>query len=948
MPLLKVLEGHYRSLEGSLVALLSEFAEDPSAVTAVVTTGRPLLERLQRILTHDAPVLAGCQFFPGLSRLAAKLARPVHRERGVSHADSALLVLRAIKQLPEGEPFSGLSGSIPAAHSLGRFFEKLLDLGIDSRAYNTTSMMLKTDPGPVARSVAELFEGYESARNRLYPRAADRLVDSYDGAGLPFDNLILYGFYDLNPGQRRFVRKLLSTSTDCYWFSPLSDASKWEELYRRTSELLGNHSSDRVRTDTLVSQGPFMDIAGAMLNDQKLPPPPEGLRVVSTEGETATVRAVLKRVSELCDSEFVPLEAIAVVGREETRRNVCRLAHHEGVPVAEKLSVPLSEFPLGELLAAVIEVEEKGYHYSALQTIVRTGCLNPSLSPDRETINGLVSASGVRSGLAAWKEAASNGKSLESFDSLLSALAELADDLPDTAAPSAFARLTARRVEGWLSDETPVALLNRMLSEDRFLSPVEVDRKGFAALLRLELSHDRVEIRRADPQGFHLLSPETARGTLFDAVLFTDLEEGVFPQLPREDPMLPPELRRKLQLPSETMGVREQGFMFLQSMEATARHADLVHMVMTSEGKECYPSMFIQPLSDHQGLEKVHVPGGPVESLLGGCHPGQTAARQALAKKPPLQRPFLYDALSAEFERISPAPLGVFDGVLGKGVVELPSRCSATALESYLRCPFKYLAERVWGLRERPSPGITSRLEPTVKGSLMHQALERALSRHGFSARLDEVRDVLRKVCEEAGVAQTMGNAALAERFVELHSRSLHAFMHSLASRKWKLKEVEQLREGRLGKLLLKGKIDLLFRGPEGLVVADFKSGKPKGTKKVANYVLTGKMFQLPFYFVLLAPEELPVLAGYLYLDQASDRQPMFEAGRVEEMLPAAAEAATRLDGLMKEGFFPPIAEKNVCYNCCFRELCRLTPEDRIKWKRENDSRVQRLEGESG
>lgn len=950
MPLRTVYEGHYRSLERPLRSLFSKLAEDSSAITAVVTTGRPLLERLQRVLTHDAPVLAGCQFFPGLSRLAAKLARPVHREMGVSHADRALTVRRAIRELPERGAFSGLSNSFPAAHSLGSFFEKLLDLGIDSRAYNTSSMMLKKDPGPVARSVAKLFDSYESARDRLYPRAPDRLVGSYDGADLPFDNLIIYGFYDLNPGQRRFVRKLLSTSTDCYWFSPLSDASGWEELYGNTSKLLGEHSTDRIRTDTLVPPSPFMDISGALLNDRTLPPPPEGLRVVLTEGDTGTARAVLQRVSELRNSNSIPLEAIAVVGREETRRNVCRLAHHEGVPVAEKLSVPLSVFPLGELLTAVIEVEKEDYHYSALQTIVATGCLDPAMSPDRETIYGLVLASGVRSGLAGWKEAASAEEGRESFGSLVSGLSDLAADLPDSAPPAVFARLTAGRVAEWLADSVPVSLLNRMLSEDRFLSSVEVDRRGFAELLRLELSHEYVQIRKADPEGFRLLSPETARGTLFEAVLITDLEEGVFPQLPREDPMLPPELRKMLQLPSETMGVREQAFMFLQSMEAAAGHVDLLSMAMTSEGKECHPSMFVQPLFEENSreLEKVQAPGGPIESLLGGGHPGQTAARQALAKKPPLQRPFLYDALSAEFERISSAPLGVFDGVLGKGVAQMPVRCSATALESYLRCPFAYLAEKIWNLRERTSPGITSRLEPTVKGSLLHQALENALSRHGFSAKLDEVREVLREACEEAGVAQTMGSAVLAERFVELYSRSLHAFMHSLASRRWSLEGTEQLKEGRLGELLLKGKIDLLFRAPEGLVVADFKSGTPKREKVIEKRVTSGKMFQLPFYFALLAPEERPVRAGYLYLDQTSDIQPLFETERVEKMLPAATEAAVRLDGLMREGFFPPIAEKNACYNCCFRELCRLTPEDRIKWKRENDSRVQRLEGDSG
>jgi hypothetical protein len=193
-----------------------------------------------------------------------------------------------------------------------------------------------------------------------------------------------------------------------------------------------------------------------------------------------------------------------------------------------------------------------------------------------------------------------------------------------------------------------------------------------------------------------------------------------------------------------------------------------------------------------------------------------------------------------------------------------------------------------------------------------------------------------------------MGNAVLAERFVELHSRSLHAFMHSLASRRWNLEDVEQLREGRLRNLLLKGKIDLIFRGPEGLVVADFKSGAPKSEKVIESRVTSGKMFQLPFYFALLAPEERPALAGYLYLDGDAESQPMFEAERVENMLPAATEAAVRLDGLMREGFFPPLAEGNACYNCCFRELCRLSPEDRIKWKRENDSRIQRLRGDSG
>ncbi len=938
-------QGGFRDLERRAVELLAGGA---SGRVMVATANRTQVERLQSLLIADGGVGHGIRWFPSLRRLAEAAGSLSAASAEVDAVSRAAMGLQALREAGGGTALSGLRGSLPAAASLADFFEKMLLLGIEPETYRIALTVVGGEAGDLAPAVGRAFEAYLGLREGCFPRAPDRAMRSVPEAEPP-DLLVLYGFYELNPLQRWLVIRLARWAGRMEWLTPSRPGmDRWGEVTRRTDDLLKSLSLHRPRRLRGGGEPVFEPVVRNMLTGGRTSPP-RGMDLLVTRGALGTARAAVDRITRLLSDGAAPME-VAVVAREETGSLVARLCHHEGIPCAAGLSVPLLQTPTGRMVEALLDLEESDYHYSSLLKVATTGCLSQGCRFDRAGLLALIEATGVRHGLSDWLAAARrHPEAAGGLEGFLSVCHQYLS--PRRRSPESAVAGLLSLADGAMSAPARKRLAAGLAGMERPPVDAELSAGQTADLIVRALGRAETAVRTGSRTGVRVLTPEAARGGLWKHVLVCDLEEDVFPGMPREDPRLPEPLRERLQLPSAPCAVLEQELLLMQAAEAASETLCLVRRGSDSQGRQVFASPFLDGLPEDTPERRSA--GGPRHLLLAGGHPGQRRAREASRRngaRPLLTGPFSAMVLEAELERISGDPFGPHDGNLGVRPERLASMLSASLLEGYARCPFACLAEKVWRLRPDPDCTVGSQPDPMVRGNVLHAALERVLERHGFSPKAGQVEECVRRAASKKGLAAQLGSRAFEEAFVRRETPKLVALVRSMQPEGWTVEAAEMSVRGTFAGRKTRGRIDLVLKASDGTVLLDFKSGSAKSAYIVERNTRGGEMMQLPLYACLYAQQgEEPVRVGYLYLERELDRQPIF---RAEELAEAAAQAEARAGlfaDLMDRGYFPPLplsSSYDVCRFCDLSDLCRLTPAVRLEWKTASDPDAARLKGE--
>lgn len=226
-----------------------------------------------------------------------------------------------------------------------------------------------------------------------------------------------------------------------------------------------------------------------------------------------------------------------------------------------------------------------------------------------------------------------------------------------------------------------------------------------------------------------------------------------------------------------------------------------------------------------------------------------------------------------------------FDGNLSAVGIEAPGTgvraTSATALETWARCPHQYYVRYLLGVDPLETPELRLRIDPLSKGTLIHEILE-AFVRHRIAAsqpdrfgwntddadRLHDIADTAFAAVKARGLT---GEALYWQRDQVLLRRDLDEFLSLDTKRRrdGRLRPVAtELEFGLAGAdavqvplpngptIALRGSIDLVDETPNGdLVVVDYKTGKrsPITTKDPHK---NGTKLQLVLY-ALAARQEL-------------------------------------------------------------------------------------------
>jgi ATP-dependent helicase/DNAse subunit B len=485
--------------------------------------------------------------------------------------------------------------------------------------------------------------------------------------------------------------------------------------------------------------------------------------------------------------------------------------------------------------------------------------------------------------------------------------------------------------------------------EDRIEAPV------FYAILRdiLEASQYQEKPNWMEP-AILALTPHGGRGLRFDVVAVLGLAEGIFPEIEREDPFLPEEVRNALDLEPRLM--REQVGLFYQAVTRADQFLLLTRPYLADDGEYWEPSPYWVAVSDLLKDDPIKIQSETPRPLADAASSQEllfwAVRRNGLPVR--FSEPFmdrwerLRQSRDVLVTRQKKVPEGPFEGFV-EGIASLLKEryganfvWSPSRLEIYGTCPQRFYVESALEFEQKipPEPGF----DALQLGTMLHLILEEVYQRVDEPSDVDEVIRGLDPLALEvfsnapyrlAFRPSPLWNVEQEQLLVALKDTILGL---AAIGEDWKPVAFEQVfgikgeppleleMEGL--RILLRGIIDRLDADDEGnLRVMDYKTGS--GHLAPVD-LIEGRRLQLPLY-ALAASKALrlgkPVDGFYWAILKA-------EAGRLrlrkfrhqdEDRVYTGLEGAVRLalehvariaKGVQK-GEFPPIPPKGGCPSYC-------------------------------
>jgi CRISPR-associated protein Cas4 len=271
---------------------------------------------------------------------------------------------------------------------------------------------------------------------------------------------------------------------------------------------------------------------------------------------------------------------------------------------------------------------------------------------------------------------------------------------------------------------------------------------------------------------------------------------------------------------------------------------------------------------------------------------------------------------------------------------------SATTLETFAKCPYKFALRGIFRLREREEPVALEQLDPLTRGLLFHEV------QRDLYVELREAR-MLPVTPDRLNAALTRLEAALARVAAKYEEKlapaiprvwaseiedlrtDLRGWLQFTASNEsdWEPFEFEQeFTVPILDRLNLHGWIDAVERRGEEIRITDYKTGKAPDT--IPRWVGGGEHLQPLLY--ALATEQLhsgkvssgrllyaTQRGGYLTIEIPLDQKARLFLGKLLD----------NIDSMIQNGFLPPVPAKDACPQCEYRLVCGPYEERRFEKK---------------
>ena len=505
-----------------------------------------------------------------------------------------------------------------------------------------------------------------------------------------------------------------------------------------------------------------------------------------------------------------------------------------------------------------------------------------------------------------------------------------------------------------------------------------------------------------------LVAPLTAgTGTAFKSIHILGMAEGSLPGPGRSDPLLPDNLRRELDpigsrllTRSDHLGLDQT--IFRMALSCAPSNRLYWNKALMGATNEAYPSpWFVDEVQKAHNQTNVSVKSlmDPQSDYVDSVTPlAEVAASDfsasseyefsmrdvAIRSKDSTTRNGLLSDKSftplARGNRIAlsrrDSEFGDFDGNVGNTAIETLSewQTSATALESYAQCPYRYFLAHELNVDERIDPEESLELSPLDKGILVHSILEQFLKKHGVD-RSDEGLLALREVAQTEfdrfqreefigyGTIFDLEKVKLLRDLETWHRTSLDALVGY--DGELKTEASFGLGDEKLGQILLndgfaiqlRGRIDLIAVAPGGdrALVLDFKTGRTSYHEIEKNVTDAGKKLQLPIYSIVaneILGQDADIEAAFwfVFLHGANEFRPRNYVTLEEATEHFRPVISTIIDGIRSGAFPAHPGERNRfndasswdnCRYCAYDDVC--SSNRLISWDRKKTSPV--LEG---
>lgn len=523
-----------------------------------------------------------------------------------------------------------------------------------------------------------------------------------------------------------------------------------------------------------------------------------------------------------------------------------------------------------------------------------------------------------------------------------------------------------------------------------------IDQQSFIDSALNALESVKIERGRYQVNGVTICDKMTARGIRFDLLFIPGMVQGAIPVIPREDPILNDSERMKLNrmlgsdlLTPKLTRIEEEKLLFATAVDSARERLFLTYPESKIGGGTLRVSRFLlemcriaagKPLTVEQMREqpfferatdsgidfrkRLTSPDDYIDSWINSNVPLSSQV-QAYGEIYKTSHAF-NNSVRAITSRKSGVTFTAWDGMIGSEPrLSADMTHSASSLQLYASCPFRYLVQRVFHADEWEEPEELLEPAPQDVGTVIHKILQkmyvnahldeidRSDGLNWYLTELDRIIEsqsgwIEQKLKVPASICAMEGEFIRnrLRRFIQQEFERDDGFMFETA-------EMSIDRKIELGgdnaPIHLKGKIDRIdFSSDRSRMrVIDYKTGKSKPT--FPEKFIGGTNIQIPLYLSAIMPLhkgiELENIEGlFRWIDRRGNSSELILSG--SDLIAREAELYEVLrvisSGIVT-GQFPPIPVKSdICARCDAASVCDYRSRNAAEY-RVDDPRVAEL-----
>ena len=790
-----------------------------------------------------------------------------------------------------------------------------------------------------------------------------------------FDEIILYGFYELT-GRQLDLFHVLRThyNLTVFWLYCQEKAFEYGRRFFETNVLgVSSQSTALSFTDESSELGKTLK---CLFTDQTVVQTPQGLRFVCAPGPQQELFFVMKEMLRLHEEEHIAYEDMAITARslEPYKTLLPEMCAQNGIPLQADFSFSLAMHPLGVFLINLIGLARGGFDREDVLAVVSSPYFK-----HKNTWKYLIEACLAKRDFAQWQDLLR--PTLPSYDpAFLHWLEQTKKQLEELEHKDSWTKL--RLAAGAFLAENTTADLSAQEQEiwnkvqellegfERYqAASLQADEREFLDELLTALQGEQIHQATSISRGASAVDVLALRGLNFKVLFVLGLNEKIFPQLIREDPILKDYYRRILRdqlgfwINQKLERFEEERMLFSCTMQAATDKLYGSFLRNDAEGKPLIPSSYMVELARAANTDlsreniawiDLHLTSQLQHEKFSYLTPKEVSllltnnqAEETTYQMAGLLEPGEKEILQAAKQLAKPGALTERDGLISSGeeifATQNKKGFSPSALQDLGHCPMKYFLAKGIGLREQDEALSRSELAPNLRGETYHKVLmdyyqkllDDGLTGQLFDSalqtRLEEALSAhyTKQSYKEFGIYPVIWDLILTDIhdkliiFVQEDAKQLEGYIPSLFEKRFEgyYAPTEEI------KLKLQGIIDRIDIHPENKTfrVLDYKSSR-RGGENLAAYMFKKVILQ-PFLYLILAQQMPPTAtltpagAALLNINIGYGRQEL-TATDFEKIKQRAADFFVFLMQILKQGRFF-IRPGEHCQYCPYAGICR-------------------------